>query len=171
MRFTQMLWVSIVCAAASGIALGADPPATDTSAAAPASETQGLEEVSITAERIESTPEKTPISLEVYSAQDLAEEHVTDVFSLVSVDPSLNIISSGSAPIIAIRGVSSGNTTEIGDPAVSVATDGAFSNRPYGLLIPAYDLNRIEVLRGPQGTLFGRNATGARSISSRSVRR
>jgi iron complex outermembrane receptor protein len=62
--------------------------------------------------------------------------------------------------VLTLRGISSRDTTEIGDPAISVSVDGTYSNRPYALTSTLYDLERVEVLRGPQGTLYGRNATG-----------
>jgi outer membrane receptor for Fe3+-dicitrate len=63
-------------------------------------------------------------------------------------------------PVITIRGVSSRDTTENGDPAVVVNTDGFYLNRPYAMNASLYDLERVEVLRGPQGTLNGRNSVG-----------
>jgi iron complex outermembrane receptor protein len=127
--------------------------------AAPAA-TDTLTEIVVTAEKKESSAQKTPVSLAVYSGEDLINRGVTDIAGLVAADSSLNLTYSTGMPIIAIRGVSSGNVTEIGDPAVSVAADGVFINRPYGVFGGLYDIARVEVLRGPQGTLFGRNSTG-----------
>src|SRR5262249_12603710 len=62
--------------------------------------------------------------------------------------------------IITIRGISSRDTTEIGDPAISLNIDGFNLQRAIGLNAAIFDLERVEVLRGPQGTLLGRNATG-----------
>ena len=64
-----------------------------------------------------------------------------------------------SGVLISIRGVTSTNFTEIGDPAVGVHIDGMYSPRPQGSLALLFDLDQIEVLRGAQGTLFGRNST------------
>ena len=68
---------------------------------------------------------------------------------------------------IAIRGIGSNNYTEIGDPTVAVHVDGMYSPRPQAALMLAHDVDRIEILRGPQGTLFGRNSTsGAINVVS-----
>jgi iron complex outermembrane receptor protein len=64
-----------------------------------------------------------------------------------------NFLKSSAAEIITIRGVSSRDTTEVGDPAVAVNIDGLYYQRAIGLGDSIYDLERIEVLRGPQGTL------------------
>jgi iron complex outermembrane receptor protein len=123
-------------------------------------EADTLGEIVVTAEKRETSAQTTPISLAVYSAQDLTDRGVFSIASLVGADSSLTLTYSTGMPIIALRGVSSGNVTEIGDPAVSVAADGVFINRPYGVFGALYDVSRVEILRGPQGTLFGRNSTG-----------
>jgi iron complex outermembrane receptor protein len=68
-------------------------------------------------------------------------------------------INGQSTPIIALRGVRSTNETELGDPSVGVHLDGVYSPRMQGILGLMFDNERVEVLRGPQGTLFGRNST------------
>jgi iron complex outermembrane receptor protein len=75
--------------------------------------------------------------------------------------PNMDIstINGQSTPIIALRGVRSTNETELGDPAVGVHLDGVYSPRMQGILALMFDNERVEVLRGPQGTLFGRNST------------
>jgi iron complex outermembrane receptor protein len=128
--------------------------------AAAAAEPDSLAEIVVTAEKTETSAQKTPISLAVYSGQDLVDRGVNNIADLVAADSSMTLTYSTGMPIIAIRGVSSGNVTEIGDPAVSIGTDGVFINRPYGVFGGLYDIARVEILRGPQGTLFGRNSTG-----------
>jgi iron complex outermembrane recepter protein len=136
--------------------------AADEGPAAPAAgEPVRLEEVVVTAEKRETTASKTSISMDVFSSEAIQEQGVHDITSLSQVDPTLQFDQSGSdATILTIRGVSSRDTTEIGDPAVPVGIDGFFMDRTYAIGEATYDLARVEVLRGPQGTLYGRNAIG-----------
>jgi iron complex outermembrane recepter protein len=121
----------------------------------------GLEEVVVTAEKRESTESKTAIAMNVVSAQDIQELGIHNLTSLSQIDPTLQFATSGDGLVfLTIRGVSSRDNTEIGDPAVPVGVDGFFTDRLYSLNEATYDLQRVEVLRGPQGTLYGRNAIG-----------
>lgn len=120
----------------------------------------GLGEIVVTAEKRETTVQKTPIAMSVLDASALQRNGVASLLDLSTLAPGLNFAQNSVNTIITIRGVSSRDTTEIGDPAVSISTDGFYYQRPFGFNDTMYDLERIEVLRGPQGTLYGRNATG-----------
>jgi iron complex outermembrane receptor protein len=120
----------------------------------------GLEEIIVTAERREESAQKTPISMTVYTGEATTAAGVHDVASLSRVDPSINFTSSAGAAYVAMRGVASTDLTEIGDPAVTISRDGFFTNRSWGMFASFYDVTRVEVLKGPQGTLYGRNSTG-----------
>jgi len=124
-----------------------------------ASDTQ-LEEVVVTAERVQARAQDTPISMEVLDPETLSRAGVNNIQSLTAVAPGLSFNENVGAPFLALRGVTSSNVTETGDPAVVIATDGFYTNRYYQLLDGFYDVQRVEVLKGPQGTLYGRNAIG-----------
>jgi len=117
-----------------------------------------LQEVVVTAEKVQGTEQHTPISMTVYDAQSLLQHDITSVGALVTIDPSLN--KAGTGGYLSLRGVTSTDTTEIGSPSVPVVIDDYSTNRAYGLNVSMFDIQRVEVLRGPQGTLYGRSATG-----------
>src|SRR5579859_156014 len=120
----------------------------------------GLAAVVVTAQRIKEDVQTTPIAISVYNGDVLKTAGITNLAALSSMAPDVNFATTEGQSIITIRGISSRDTTEIGDPAVPVNTDGFYMNRPYGLNANLYDIDRIEVLRGPQGTLNGRNSVG-----------
>ena len=115
--------------------------------------------ITVTATRVATPEQLAPVAISVYTGGQLETAGVYNLTSLQSIDPSINITQGTGEPYIAIRGVTSSNTTEVGNPAVSLAQNGFFVNRAYDIDAAFYDVQRIEVLKGPQGTLFGRNST------------
>lgn len=120
-----------------------------------------LEEVIVTATRVESNLMKTPIAVSAFTQDSLERNGVNNVADLANLVPNMDIstINGQSTPVISMRGVRSTNETELGDPAVGIHLDGVYSPRMQGILALMFDNERVEVLRGPQGTLFGRNST------------
>lgn len=116
--------------------------------------------IMVTAGRVESAVQDTPIAINVYSGEALADQGVNSVRDLAQIDPSVNVTNSTGSAYVAVRGIASTDTTEIGDPSVPIARDGFFMNRSFSISSSMYDIARIEVLKGPQGTLQGRNSTG-----------
>jgi iron complex outermembrane recepter protein len=127
---------------------------------AAAQESEGIGEITVTALKRETTEQTTPIAMSVITPEEIGRNGIANLEDMASVAPSVNFARSNTSSIITIRGVSSRDTTEIGDPAVSVNIDGLYLQRSIGLNESVFDLERIEVLRGPQGTLYGRNSTG-----------
>ncbi|WP_313807071.1 TonB-dependent receptor domain-containing protein [Sphingobium sp.] len=121
---------------------------------------EGLAEIVVTAEKRPSVAQKTAISISVVDSETLAKAGVANLADLASVAPSVSFAQNNVATIVSVRGISSRDATESGDPAVSVSIDGFNLQRAVGLNTAMFDLERVEVLRGPQGTLLGRNATG-----------
>jgi iron complex outermembrane receptor protein len=142
--------VSVCLAMQYGVALAQTDPPQDRSF---------IQEVVVTAQRISQSASKTPISLSVVSGEDLKEAGAVNAASLTELVPNVQISNNGGATVISIRGVSSADISEKGDPSAAFNVDGVYYARPQSAGLAFYDLERIEVLRGPQGTLYGRNAT------------
>ncbi|WP_111977733.1 TonB-dependent receptor [Algibacillus agarilyticus] len=121
-----------------------------------------LEVIVVSAERKVANLQETPIAVTALSQENLAEQYIADVTGLTGFVPSLVISGQEDQSDIKIyiRGVGTNNPTETGDQGVGVYVDGVFAARAQGALALMYDLEGIQVLRGPQGTLFGRNNTG-----------
>lgn len=156
-RISLSVASSLICIGHYNVAIAQD---VDTQSTEGVINTRELEVITVSAERVTSDAQKTATALSVYNGSELASKGVTSAESLATVDPSVNFTKNNGVPYIAIRGIASTDTTEIGDPSVPVSRDGFFTNRPYALQLGMYDLDRIEVLKGPQGTLNGRNSTG-----------
>lgn len=124
------------------------------------SQETGIADIVVTAEKRTSVVQRTALSVSVLDSADLTKNAVSNVSDLASIAPSLSIARNNNGTVIVIRGVSSRDVTQVGDPAVSLTIDGFNLQRASGLDSVMFDLERVEVLRGPQGTLLGRNATG-----------
>ncbi|CAA0087577.1 Pesticin receptor [Zhongshania aliphaticivorans] len=128
-----------------------------------AGKTLSLEEVLVTAEKREQTLQETPISILAFSAEKLARFGVTDLGDVSGLAPNVEITPfpvSRSSLVVFMRGVGNNDSQSTQDPAVGIYIDGIYMARSIGLSSDVADLERIEVLRGPQGTLYGRNTTG-----------
>lgn len=129
-----------------------------------------LEEVVVYAQKRGQSVLDVPVSVSSYSAQALDRAQVRDVGDLQQMDPSLSVNASSGASetIFAIRGIgTAGNNTGL-EQSVGVFIDGVYRGRPGSVLSDYVDIEGIEVLKGPQGTLFGRN-TSAGVISVRTA--
>lgn len=144
-------------AGASWPLLAQTTPATTAAAEAQAKQTQ---EVVVTANKRATLASKTPIVLSVVDGDQLKAAGVVDARALQEVSPSVQVTQETGRLQINIRGVMSINNTERGDPSNAFNIDGLYVGRPESQLASFLDVQRIEVLRGPQGTLYGRNATG-----------
>ncbi|WP_372865324.1 TonB-dependent receptor [Spongiibacter sp.] len=122
-----------------------------------------LEEVLVTAEKRESSLQDTPISLLAFSNERLERFGITDLADVAGLAPNVAITpfpNSRSSLVVFMRGVGNNDSQTTQDPAVGVYIDGVYVARSVGLSSDVADLERVEVLRGPQGTLYGRNTTG-----------
>ena len=152
-------------------ATGENVQSAGTTAAAPTSVTEGgqdsgaLQDIVVTATRRETNLQSTPISISVLNTQALADRHVQSLFNLADGSvPSLRIATfeaRQSALTIGIRGIVPYDQNQTArDSGVGVYIDGVALGKTQGLNAALFDIERIEVLKGPQGTLFGRNTEG-----------
>lgn len=114
----------------------------------------------VTAERREESLQDSSLAIQVLSAEELERSNMTQITDLNSLVPGLQIGTGGNSPQIYIRGVGDFAASALSNPAVAVNVDGVYVARPQAMNSQFYDLARIEVLKGPQGTLYGRNASG-----------
>jgi iron complex outermembrane receptor protein len=127
---------------------------------------QALEEVVVTARKRVESLQDAPISISVFSASDLQARGVEGMEDLTRYAPNLVVQSNpgnGSSTAVAavyIRGVGQDDFQPTIEPGVGIYIDGVYLARSVGALLDVLDVERIEVLRGPQGTLFGRNTIG-----------
>ena len=143
----------------------AQSPAPATVPGEPAADTGGLGDVIVTATRRETNLQKTPVSISVLNAQALQDRHVLSLFNLADgTVPSLRIATfeaRQSALTVGIRGIVPYDQNQTArDNGVTVYLDGVALGKTQGLNAALLDLERVEVLKGPQGTLFGRNTEG-----------
>ncbi|MBO6608591.1 TonB-dependent receptor [Altererythrobacter sp.] len=124
----------------------------------------------VTATKREQTLQETPISVSVTSGETLENAQIRDVLDLQSVTPSLRVsqLQTASASTFIIRGFGNGDNNFGIEPSVGVFVDGVFRSRSAGALSDLPNVQRIEVLNGPQSTLFGKNASaGVISVVTR----
>jgi len=122
-----------------------------------------LPDIIVTAQKRSESIQSVPIAVTAFDQKMLGQETVKDLRDLSGRVPSLVVDSVSTSPStasIALRGISFDDVEKSFDPAVGVAVDGVFIGTNTGQLLDSFDMERLEVLRGPQGTLFGRNTIG-----------
>jgi iron complex outermembrane receptor protein len=154
------------------LALAAGQPFAIQAAATPAgpvtveSAGQVLEEVFVTARKRSESLQDAPISITAFSAADLESRGVQDLVDVARYTPNVTIQnnpgngSSTSVAAVYIRGVGQDDFAPTLEPGVGIYVDGVYLARSVGALLDVLDIESLEVLRGPQGTLFGRNTIG-----------
>jgi len=158
----RVLSAALCSVGVSALAVG---PANAQPAEAQQQETDraAIEDIIVTAERRATNLQDTPISIVAMTEEMVASKGIEDLQDLAAFTPNLSISASrGNGNNVAnfvIRGISGGNGAT-GERGVGLYIDGVYVPRTSGTILRVLDIDRIEVLRGPQGTLFGRNSTG-----------
>jgi iron complex outermembrane receptor protein len=133
-----------------------------------------LEEIVVTARKREENLQDTPIAVSAFTGAVLQTRGISDISGIAASTPSLRfnaaapVSGSSNSVSVFIRGVGQTDFNLTIDPGVGLYLDGIYISRSVGALLDTTDIERVEVLRGPQGTLFGKNTIGgAVSITSR----
>lgn len=132
-------------------------------ASAQGARAEQIEEVVVTARRVEESLQDTPVSVTAFSSEDLEQIGVSEPKDMAKHAPNVTIrkqTSTNNDYTLGIRGVAEAEPALAIDPAVGLYIDEVYIARNAGMAFDIVDLKRIEVLRGPQGTLFGRNTIG-----------
>jgi iron complex outermembrane recepter protein len=119
----------------------------------------GLGDIVVTAEKRSSSAQRTPISIIALSADQLAQAQVRTLTDMQQLVPGFKIGDNDGNAQVTVRGIGSAGFLPAGENPVAVNQNGVFISRPIAQLAGMFDLSSIEVLKGPQGTLYGRNAT------------
>jgi iron complex outermembrane receptor protein len=153
-------WPGLAAAQPAAASPAASAPAKAASAASAVrpGEPVAVDNVIVTANRRIETLQSVSGVVQTIDAEQLRKDGINEIRSLQAEIPGMNIANQEGNIEIYIRGVGSSNNTELGDPAAASHINGIYIPRPRGLGTMFYDLERVEVNKGPQGTLYGRNA-------------
>ncbi len=155
--------INILHASSALLVTLAAPAMAQEAPAAPAEDAQaaqgsGIEEIIVTARRREESLQSAPITVTAFSGDQLEQKGITDFARLAQATPGINFDAfPKAAPRPFFRGVGSSNQGAGGDPSSVAFLDGVYLGRAAMLGIDFYDMERVEVLKGPQGTLWGKN--------------
>jgi iron complex outermembrane recepter protein len=158
---TALLASCAICSLSIGVAHAQTTDAKAPDAKAPeAGGAATLEEVVVTAQHRTENLQNTPVAVTAISGRELSEQGIQTSEALNGIIPNFRV-GEGSREIeITIRGITASNVGPNQDAPVAVYLNGVYLTRPSFIGSAFFDMERVEVLRGPQGTLFGRNATG-----------
>jgi iron complex outermembrane receptor protein len=161
MNIARMLGLSV----ASAALIAATPALAQTVPAASAGEgadtaQQGIPDIIVTAQRREENLQKAAIAVSAVAGDALLKNSISQATDLTRLVPSLQIAPASALTQIYLRGVGTFGSNAFAEQGVAFNLDGVYLSRPAAPAGLFYDLERIEVLKGPQGTLYGRNATG-----------
>ena len=145
-------------------ALAAEPQqAPDATAANQPQQSEGLSDIIVTAQKRAEPLQSVPVSVSAFSNDTLQKARVDGLTGLRGLVPGMTVTRSGAAvdvPQISLRGISIQDVLPSVEPGIGITLDGIPIAFQRGALIDAYDVQRVEVLRGPQGVLNGKNTTG-----------
>jgi iron complex outermembrane recepter protein len=154
---------SLLVALCTTSLIGLSAPAMAQEAGADSSTIDDPSEITVSARRRDESLQDTPIAITAINASQLEAKGTVNIGDLMGAAPNLLITnqnSGGAAANLAIRGLTYADVEKSQEPTVGVVVDGVFIGTSTGQFFDFFDIDQIEVLRGPQGTLFGRNTIG-----------
>lgn len=154
----SMLRSALTLSAAMGVVLSAQSAAAQSAMEDEASDL-ALGEIIVTATKRNETQLRAPVSVTALSGAEIAHMGTTSLSDLDVRIPNLRVSESIAFPSVTMRGVGSGTGTSAFDQTVSVFNDGVYAARSRQFLLPFFDVDHIEVLRGPQGAIVGKNTS------------
>lgn len=159
MNYTRLFLATASMATLSAISQVHAQTTTDTNPANSA-RAGGLSEIVVTARRQEESIQSTPVAVTAFTSEAIKQKQIFDVPSIQQTTPGLVITTNHSGVGISLRGQVQTSADSSVDQSVGLYVDGVYVARQMGGRFDLIDLERVEVLHGPQGTLFGRNTTG-----------
>ena len=161
LKATLVQYTLLCCASVSAFTAYAEPTPTKQLDATHPNQVLKLKNIIVTGTKEgEVDLQQVPSAISAFSAEDIESAGIENIEDLPLLTPGLNLSRNGQSTRLYIRGIGS-NLDFIGsDPSVTVHVDGVYQSRTTGILNDFLDVERVEVLRGPQGTLYGRNSAG-----------
>lgn len=152
--------LSSCIAMASSAQAQIQPGAVESSPPEEAVEPSSNGDIVVTAQRRSERLQDVPMAITAFGGEALERAPITNLIDIQTSVPNLNISPRIGSGVVAIRGIGFGIATAGAEGSVALHSDGVYQSRPFAALFSLFDVDRIEVARGPQGTLYGRNATG-----------
>jgi len=162
-----LLTVAIGALMAGSSAMAAAQSAATSAPAAEEQASGGVADIIVTAEKRSSSLQRTPISVTAVSGEMLQQQQIRTLVDIQAIVPGVKIGENNGYAQITVRGVGISGFHPASDSAVAVNVNEVYISRPIAQLTSMFDVSSLEVLRGPQGTLYGRNATaGAVNVTT-----
>lgn len=171
--FLRAALLSTAAMAAAATPFAAYAQAADPEPAPPEQTNKGLTDIVVTARKTAENNQDVPVAITAFSGDMLQNQNALRVSDIARTTPSLTVRDSASSPggpTFTLRGQVQTDILATLDPSVGAYVDGLYWARAYGINSDLLDVSSVQVLKGPQGTLFGRNTTGGACCSRPTIR-